>query len=289
MTDAPTNQPNLTGSSLPVTNLDPPPEGTMAAKVSFFLSTVQPGSNVSLQLSSQGGLQMSQVVTLAIDNSANVFAISVTHGAFLETITVAAGASVIVPTFSSRGGAYALLVNSINISAFDAINGQGQVDIICMNYARAPGSFGSGAIVTPYSGAQQNTMDMSCGLGVTNAFTGDGIHIVSLIDGAWIMDSLDLSFESITPTGAGAFGFNWILCNGGGLAGPICRGQVRGFAASGSTISGAQFTNPISRTWPYGFTVGETLENIVFNITNSSNYNQCNWRVNLSGLNITAG
>src|SRR5258708_1971654 len=90
-------------SSVSVQNVQPPPEGTMAALLKFTLDANTPSISLSLQLSSQGGLLLSQVVSLSIDNSENDYPILVIHGILNEVVQVAAQATVIIPTFSNRG------------------------------------------------------------------------------------------------------------------------------------------------------------------------------------------
>src|ERR1700727_2429946 len=100
---APTTQ-TVLGSS-PIVALDPPPEGKQGVSITF---TFSPGGAASFatfyQLNApSGGLPMSQVVTLCLDNTENPLAIAVTHGAFNETVTVPGNTYLIVPTFSNKG------------------------------------------------------------------------------------------------------------------------------------------------------------------------------------------
>ena len=93
------------------------PKGLWRRGLTFTLTSVEPSITASLQLNSPGGLQLSQVVTLSIDNSDSPYAISVTHGVFNETTTVPAYGAVIIPTFSSQGGVYTLIVEAITANS----------------------------------------------------------------------------------------------------------------------------------------------------------------------------
>ena len=79
--------------SVPIISRLPPPEGNMAAQLTFTLTPTQPNVATSLQLNSQGGLMMSQVLTLVIDNTKNGYPINVVHGALNENVQVAAGST----------------------------------------------------------------------------------------------------------------------------------------------------------------------------------------------------
>jgi len=283
LTDAGTFQ-NVTGA-IPVTSLDPPPEGKMAASLKFFLSSVKPSVNASLQLSSQGGLQMSQVVTISIDNSNNSFAIQITHGVFNEVTTVAAFAVAIVPTFSARGGAYTLLVDAISVGE-NLVSGE--VEIICMNYERAPGTFGGTVVIAPSTGAGQNSRDLFPNLGFSNVITGDDTYQVTVENfNVVIFDSLDFFWERITATAAGAFAFDWLLTfvNANGK---LAQGYVRGVATSaGQIISGMNVSAPVQRTWSFGYSLNAanlSLGDMILVISNSVNYSSAVYRCNSSGV-----
>lgn len=87
------NYQNIIGA-IPVVSLSPPPEGSAAAQVTYTLTPSLPAVSASYQLSSQAGLAMSQIVTLIIDNSANLYPIEVTHGVLSEVTNVPAGGQV---------------------------------------------------------------------------------------------------------------------------------------------------------------------------------------------------
>jgi hypothetical protein len=121
--------------SVPVQAVNPPPEGTMATQLSFLLTAEEPSIGQSLQLSSQSGLMLSQVVTICIDNSDNIYAVSITHGVFNENTLVPAFSSIIIPTFSSKSN-YPINVAAVLPPGAVALTSNLQVNIIFMNYAR---------------------------------------------------------------------------------------------------------------------------------------------------------
>jgi hypothetical protein len=273
---------NTTGS-IPVTALDPPPEGTMATKLSFALTPVEPAANATLQLSSQGGLQMSQVVTLSIDNSNNQYAISVTHGVFNENVIVPAFGAVIVPTFSARGGSYSLLV-AADVPSNGLLTTILNVDIICMNYSRTPGSFGATNILSIIGGSGQNTTNL-VNMGVISPVN---TQVTLRGSGNYILDSLDFFIEGIDAIAAGTFQLDWtIYAAFGGLPNqPICSGFIIGTATAAGWISGAAITSAVSRTWVLGFGV-QRNNSIVLDISPVNpaiNIDAIYFRANISGV-----
>ena len=237
--------------SLPVRNVQPPPEGTMAAGLTFTLTSVEPSVTASLQLNSQGGIQLSQVVTLSIDNSDSPYAISVTHGVFNEVTTVPAYASIIIPTFSSQGGTYTLIVEAITPNSAP-LTSEIQVNIICMNYPRTPGSFGN-TTITSIAGGNQNVAPL---VSTVIAFTGPGVTQIAAV-GNYILDSLDIYCTFMTAASSGTPAtLLWNLYsfdNPAALA-TIASDQPATPPATSDieVFAGGQFTAPISMSWSQG-------------------------------------
>jgi hypothetical protein len=257
-------------SSVPIVNIQPPPEGQMAAKQTVVLT---PGiieyDNV-FQLSSQSGLLLSQVVTLIIDNSQNAYPLAVVHGALAENLQVAALSVVIVPTFSARAGGYPLQITAIEQNT-PAVNLN--IDVIFMNYPRPPGTFSATNQATIIA-TGQNTNSL---VAVTaNLPAGSNLMLSA---GNYIFDSLDIACEGFNPTAAGTCSVPYQL-----LSGPqvIQTGDVVFTAADASWIQGGQINQAGQRTWPQGLLLGRgravTLSLLFYNIT------QAIFRVNISGV-----
>jgi hypothetical protein len=241
---------NVIGS-VPVSAKGQPPEGQMAAQLSFLLTPTEPSIAAALQLSSQSGLMLSQVVTLAVDNSDNSYPVNVTHGIFNESTIVPAFGSVILPTFSSKSN-YPINVAAVIPAGQTGLTINVQVNIIFMNYARTPGSFGttqSNCII----GGGQNVGPLLSGF---ISATAAGNYII-LEPGNYILDNLDIFCTNMASTVA----TNQALCewtllsiqNGVSLA--VIASAVDVVAGAYSTTVGTPggvFTAPVSITWPQG-------------------------------------
>lgn len=219
----------------------------MAAQLTFVLTPVQPSAVSSQQLSSQGGLQMSQVCTICIDNSLNGTAISVTHGVFNETSIVPAFGAVILPTFSTRGGAYTMLIAPV-LAPAARLNSDLTVEIILMNYPRSPGSFGN-MVVSSILGANQNIVPISVG---TTAIDLSG-HVVVILAAQdnYILSNIDVYCQSIGPAAAGVVEIDWSIMSSDTVTNTFGPGQTKvvagaeNFTASNTNVvAGPQFTVP---------------------------------------------
>jgi hypothetical protein len=233
--------------SQPIVNLDPPPEGTMASGLTFTLTPGQPNAATNLQLSSQAGLMMSQVLTLVIDNSQNLYPIVVVHGAFNEKVTAPAGATLIVPTFSNKN-TYPINVSvANNITPLSNIN----VNIIFCNYQRQAGSFGNTG-QSSIIGTGLNTGTLAS---QSVIITGTGTYVI----GIWptpnyILDSLDLTFGGCTPSAGGLYEIQFAVTTDKTTPGlDIETFNLFGEGPSGTLIPGPMVGSPISRTWPVGY------------------------------------
>lgn len=119
------------GTAVPIQAVAMPPEGQRGIQQTYtFTPTGLLTTGAVLQLNQPGGLALSQVVSLCIDNTQNPNSITVTHGVFQETITVAAGGFQVVPTFSTKS-TYSIL---LTLPAAPSVNVP--VSIIFLNYNR---------------------------------------------------------------------------------------------------------------------------------------------------------
>jgi hypothetical protein len=128
---------NITGGSSSIVAVDPPPEGRAGVQVKFTFAGNLPILQ-AFQMANAQGLPLTQVQSLAIDNTTNPYPISVTHGLFSETVTVGAFGFMIVPTFSNKGP------YSINIAPITGNNATADgmsVSVLFLNYNRPSASF----------------------------------------------------------------------------------------------------------------------------------------------------
>lgn len=134
---------NVNGTSVPIQALNPPPEGQQGVQIGYTFSPsgVLTQSQI-LQLNQPGGLALSQVVSLVIDNSQNTNAIIIQHGVFDESVAVPAGGVQVVPTFSTKS----FFNISLTLPQAPLINTT--VNIIFLNYARQQYNVTSGSQVT---------------------------------------------------------------------------------------------------------------------------------------------
>jgi hypothetical protein len=259
----------------PVISRIPPPEGTSAAGYTVTLTPDLPNFSTALQLNSQAGLMMSQVVTMVIDNSDNNYAIQVVHGVFNEVTNVPANGGIIVPTFSNSGSF------PLNVSTMNGITPiiDLQINIIFCNYSRPSGSFGNTQAST-IAGTGQNTVPLYPTLvNITSAMSYEIAPI-----GNYILDSLDLALEAILPTADALTTVQWQLITAP-LGEIICQGQISA-NLNGPNIwfGGNAIYSPIDRTWPLGLILPRQNQ-ININIPTLVNVSQCLFRVNLSGIN----
>lgn len=122
---------NVLGSATPVQALNPPPEGNQGVQLSYeFTPTGLLTQGQILQLNQPGGLALSQVVSLVIDNSQNPNSVTITHGAFNETVTIEAGGFQVLPTFSTKSFfSISLMIPAAPAQSFP-------VRVIFLNYDR---------------------------------------------------------------------------------------------------------------------------------------------------------
>jgi hypothetical protein len=271
---------NTIGST-PISNVIPPPEGNLAAALAFVLTPAEASIAANLQLSSQSGLMMSQVITLLIDNTANAYPITVVHGALSETTTVAALSQVIVPTFSNKSSFPINVALSGNVTP----SANATINIIFLNYVRQSWSYNNtqqSAIIA----TGQNTFPI--GPQIINV-TGTGIfQIAPGPTGSFIFDSLDIALEGYKATAVGLVtGIFTLSC--GNVAGTICAFQIVAEAPDLLFHSGAGVWSPIYRTWPQGLVGGPSLAaarqaSLFLQCSALSNAVSLLLRVNISGI-----
>lgn len=181
-----------------------PPEGKLTAGFAYTLTSIEPSLANSWALNSMsGGLRMSQVVTLCVDNSAGEYALSIVHGALNEKLIVPAFASVIVPTFSTKAS------YPINMAAVGDILPSIPLSfrIVLCNYARRPGSFSS-VVATSIVGTGQNSMVLASGV---SDFTFTQVSFSVVPPGNWVLDSIDIAIEGVHMSAIGPATINWSL------------------------------------------------------------------------------
>lgn len=282
MTDVAAVQ-NVIGS-VPVVALDPPPEGTQVVNVTFTLKPLIPNIATTFQLSSPGGFALSQVVTLFIDNSVNQWPVTVVHGALNETVTVAARATVIVPTFSTKQP------YPINVAVANGVFPQSNlsVQIAFMNYARAPGTFSSTSNLT-IIGTGQNVVPLIA-TGVSLNATGVTAIGPTAGFGNWVLDSLDIALTSMIVNAFGIeAGISWLIYSKdvNGIQQPIIAlGQD--LLPAGKNVAPADnvftpsFSFPFSATWPLGLNIGRNVR-LYFDVS-LTNVTTAFYRINVSGI-----
>lgn len=234
---------NVTGGGASIVALDNPPEGRSGSSVTF---TFEPGGPVTLlqtfQMNSAQGLPMSQVVSLAIDNTQNQSPINVSHGVFGELVTIPAFTFQIIPTFSNKGP-FPIAVTLAPGSAPVAVGGV-EVDVIFLNYSRPSASF-SGTGVSGNSVQNVVGTTLNSGLGsITSAGVIVGSAIgTDIVDSFWLYE-LDFNLISLTALGAGAV---------------IVSGQVEALGNSGRwsfsyiASAGAAGLMSINKTWQWNY------------------------------------
>lgn len=246
----------------------------MGAGYVVTLTEEQPNFATALQLNSQAGLMLSQVVTLVIDNSDNQYGIIIVHGVFNEVINVPANGALIVPTFSNSGAF------PINVSVQNGISPTVplQVNIIFCNYSRQPGSFGNTSNSTILGTGQNSGPIAASVLAINN--TG---YIAITANGNWILDSLDMAVEAGSTASGSEVTCDATITLVCGSAN-ICAINPTVLLESGQIAGGSMIGTPVQRTWPLGLILPRNNSIQLFTSV-FANYNEINVRLNLSGFN----
>lgn len=262
---------NVNGA-VSITNVQPPPEGFLAALLTFGLSASQPSVSQSLQLSSQGGLLLSQVVSLSIDNSQNAYPILVTHGALNEVVQIAANATVIIPTFSGRGPYNITVATLGGVAPSSPLT----VQIVFLNYPRQSGTF-SATQQSTIAATGQNTSSLLSGVFYAN---GNGNVFTSGV-GNYVVDSLDIAVDGVESAVAGQMTFIYVLsCGGVSFAAGVFMTTI----PAGAWQGGASINAPIQRTWPQGI-IFPRASAFSLDVSSAANMQNAYFRCNISGLN----
>lgn len=273
--------------AVPILARDPPPEGLQSANFAVTLTQLQPNYAASLQLNSQSGLSLSQVVSLYVDNQLNPVAITLVHGSLNEATIIPAGAAVVIPTMSN-GGYYTFNV-SVPGAQISPITGAVTFNIVLSNYMRHKATFSS--VLSGNVAGIGNTISLFSGL-VDAAIPGEH-DLVSSIGSGFIIDSVDLAIEAIATINNGPFAFLVQLSEFFGSTAPnplaiatiACEGST---STAGQFINGSGLSKPCRRTFELGLLVltqGLTLHTPITPILN--NIQNALIRVNVSGVNLS--
>jgi hypothetical protein len=268
--------------SIPVVDVSPPPEGKMAASFSIVLTPSEPSIAQAFQLNSPGGLSLSQVVTLVIDNTSNAYSVQVIHGAMNEICVVSAGSTVIIPTFSNKGS-YPINVSlapQSGIIPVPALNIE--VDVVFLNYARSPGTFNSGS-QSSIIGNLQNTTTLVSVFEIFNPVSAPPSFSLTPI-GNYVLTEIDVGVDGANITAAGVGSFEWQI----GYVDtpvflPIVSGRFIGFATAA-----AQWCAPLGGRVHVSFPQGLPLprnDEIFFNVQSGANVGNASMSINIYGLN----
>lgn len=268
---------SITG--VPVRYLAEPPEGRQSVRFAVTLTPLQPNVAQSFQLNSPGGLSLSQVATLYIDNETNGVPVTVIHGVLNEAAIIPAHSTAIIPTLSNTSG------YSVNVST-PAISQNIVVSMTLYNYVRNPGSI-SNSISNSIVGVQNVS---PLGVSVqqyTSPFQPffDPIMIVFGVSGGgnFIFDSLEFQLDGIQAAAAGVCNFNWAI-TANPLTIPLLKGTWFFNAPNTNWIVGSAVMKPARVYWPTGF-LANGLETVTFtgSATISANLNSIVCRFSLTG------
>ena len=204
------------------------------------------------------------------------------HMAFSMRRHVPAYGSVIIPTFSSQGGTYTILVEAITANSA-TLSSEIQVNIICMNYPRTPGSFGN-TTITSIAGGNQNVAPL---VSTQIHFTGPGLNEIMPV-GNYILDSLDIYCTFMTAASSGTLAvMTWSLYSfddPAALATIVSDEPTTPPATSDIQVfAGGQFTAPISMSWSQGLILPRGCS-LLFDVSGTTNVSNSTFRINISGL-----
>jgi hypothetical protein len=266
---------NVIGA-IPVVSVLPPPEGNAAAQVNYTLTPTLPAISASYQLSSQAGLNMSQVITLVIDNSANLYPISIVHGVLFETTIVPAGGKVIAPTFSNKSS-YPISIQTSG-SVAPAVNLT--VNVIFLNYFRAAANVGSNIQSSPLVSGLNSTAIYT---GIIRITANGDYTFTATPPYNFVIDTLDFAAE-VGTTGSSAPGectaLVQLMVNG---LFPIA--QILPTLNTTETdfqFGMAQYSAPVTKSLPFGL-ITPRGQPLYLAVTLFTGYNALYVRVNISG------
>jgi hypothetical protein len=148
-------------AAIPIVAKDPPPEGRNAVQITYNLTSANPSFSTTYALATaigglvsvpQGGLGLSQVRCLVIQNTGNQFPLTVTHGALNQVEIIPPGATATLPTFSS----YFNYEFGLSVSG---VSGSISVPVTFLNFERSQG------IYNPAAQQSQNYVQYSSAAG----------------------------------------------------------------------------------------------------------------------------
>jgi hypothetical protein len=173
-------------ASAPIVALKPPPEGQAATQIVYTFGPSVISFINNYQLSISNGLQLTQVCSLVIDNTANPLAITVTHGVLNQSVIVPPYTSDTVQTYSARGN-YPCTVTCNATPASTC-----QTTITYLNYDKQSSNFSNSSIG---SGAGVLTTLVQSFTGVGSIFVGG--------PGNYVLNELTLNCVQMSAIGAG--------------------------------------------------------------------------------------
>jgi len=265
--------------AIPITALDPPPEGTMAVQVLFTLTPTQNSISTFFQLNSPGGFPMSQVVSLCIDNTANAFPVTIVHGALAETLNVTAGGFYVIPTFSNKSP-YPISVTAGSPGALPVLVSNLNIYVTFLNYARQTGTFGGNSQLSTIS-TGVNSIVLA---GHTYALAALGNTTLAPV-GNYILDSLDMCIDYVvTPAAITALTIVDIGLNNGSTTLPQIGVLRVGFGEAVINTGYSNIVQAVSRTWPNGLLLPRNSL-IQISVTTFQDCLEARFRINLSGYN----
>jgi hypothetical protein len=223
------------------------------------LSPVQPNIATNIQLAAFGPNSISQVVTVAIDNSNGAYALKIVHGALNETTVVPAFSTAEFPTFSNKAS------YPINVSFFTQKTPTQNVSfrMFLMNYERPPGSYPA-TYFSSLPGSGQNVVQLYSNLIL---FQGGFTAATPLLPGNYTITDLELTCEgayypSNPASGPGTTEISWDIFaqapDGQLPVFDVGEGTFFVTATAGNInnwFAGANLMSPFRRNWPNGWTI----------------------------------
>lgn len=265
-----TVQPNVLGST-PIVNNSPPPEGQYAVLLSFPFSAAGWTSAQQLQLNAPGGgIALSQVASILIDNTGSLIPLAVIHGAMSTTTHCPAGMAMLVPSFSNRAP-YQLIVS---LASPPPAGVTMTPTITLFNYANNTAQWG----LAQSQGATELCADVT-------EISGNGTTTVVAAPptGYWILYTLDFAIEFAISTATSGSAYCLFTCSVAGTT-LFQNEPAYNSTASNVLVQGVDLSWPVSLTWPNGFLCpeGAAVELVVSGYTNIG---AVTYRLNISGVN----
>ena len=257
--------------AFPITALPDPPEGKKALPVNIVLTPTVTSFLTTINLQSS---IISQIVTAIIDNTQSDVAISVIMGVTQTVVHVQANTGAIVPAFSNGPLFFLSVTAATTPGQTDNIN------ITLLNYEKTEAlwSFAPTTVITDIINTGLNSVPLNPEVLVP---VGNGSLTVVATVGNWILDSLDLSVEGCSVTGAGQFGASLTLVCGSSTFAILF---AQGTATGAGVVAGALVNNALQKTWANGLVLPRG-NNITCTVANWLNMGSMIFRVNMSGYN----